>query len=54
MKQIPLTRGKFALVDDVDYERLIQTKWQAKPSTNTWYAKTTSPSPEKHTIYMHL
>lgn len=27
MKQIPLTKGKFALVDDEDFERISRWKW---------------------------
>jgi len=35
MKPIPLTQGKFALVDDEDYPNLIKYKWQY----NNGYAK---------------
>lgn len=43
MKTIPLTQGKVALVDDVDYEWAMQWKWQAyerklKYLPTQWYA----------------
>ena len=37
-KQIPLTQGKFAIVDDADFEWVNQWKWYAKKAYNTWYA----------------
>ena len=38
MKQIPLTQGKFAIVDDEDFERVNQFKWYAHKNCNTYYA----------------
>ncbi len=39
MKQVPLTRGMFALVDDEDFDRVSQFKWCARIGYNgNWYA----------------
>jgi hypothetical protein len=38
MKEIPLTQGKVALVDDEDFERVIQFKWHAIWDGFNWYA----------------
>lgn len=38
MKQIILTKGKVALVDDADYDWLNQWKWYASKGGNTFYA----------------
>lgn len=43
MKEIPLTQGKVALVDDEDYVRVCNLgKWQAMRGRYTWYARTDS------------
>jgi len=39
MKEIQLTRGYIALVDDEDFERVNQYKWQSIICTHTVYAK---------------
>lgn len=44
MKEIPLTKGKVALVDDEDYERISRWKWHYTPNG---YAAHTIWSPEK-------
>lgn len=40
MKEIPLTQGKVALVDDADFEHLSKFKWCAVEDNRTWYART--------------
>ena len=44
MKEIKLTQGKVALVDDEDFERVSQFKWWASKPCKTWYAG--------HTIFL--
>lgn len=51
MKEIPLTRGYVALVDDDDYELVAPFNWCAHVTTNTVYARRTFNS--KPHIYLH-
>lgn len=56
MRQIPLTRGKFALVDDDMFDFLSQFKWLAIGGRPTWYAGrgiSTGIAYKGRTIYMH-
>ena len=50
MKEIFLTQGKVALVDDEDFERLNQFKWQAVKNGKTIYG---TRSKQQCIIYMH-
>jgi hypothetical protein len=49
MKEIPLTQGKVALVDNEDFEWLSQWKW----SYHGRYAKRNTSRPNQKTIRMH-
>lgn len=56
-KQIPLTRGLFAIVDDADFERVNQFKWHACKSRNTksiFYAQRHTPRPFRKLIILHI
>lgn len=56
MKQIPLTQGLFALVDDDDYEWLNQWKWCAAKDRNVFYARRNSKrvNGKQTPIHMHI
>lgn len=38
-REVPLSQGKVALVDDADYERVMRHKWCAVNNRGWWYAK---------------
>jgi hypothetical protein len=39
MRRLSLTKGKFALVDDEDYDILSQSHWCARTDGTNWYAE---------------
>ncbi len=59
MKYIPLTQGKFAIVDGENFNQLSKYKWHIVKARNTFYAarainhKTSNGKYKCETIYMH-
>lgn len=55
MKEIPLTKGKVAIVDDEDYDMLCAMKWRATECVNTFYASASLPrcAGVQKTVKMH-
>jgi hypothetical protein len=57
MREIPLTQGKVALVDDEDFENLSKYNWCARECRNRYYAVRNSPrdvvTHKQHNISMH-
>ena len=54
MREILLTQGKVALVDDADYEWLNQFKWQTSKAKHLFYAiRTIGTKPNQKIISMH-
>lgn len=54
MKEIQLTQGKIALVDDDIFDYINQWKWCAAKDNYTWYAmRTIGLRPFKTTVAMH-
>jgi hypothetical protein len=54
MREIKLTRGQAALVDDEDFESLNAHKWTAAKTRYTWYAqRTVGPRGGQRLVLMH-
>lgn len=49
---IPLTRGKFAIVDETDHALVARFNWRALKDGNTWYAAT-GGSRQSPFLFMH-
>lgn len=50
---IPLTRGKVAVIDFDDFEKVRGFKWHADQDGHTFYAKRAAPRPSKSKLMMH-
>lgn len=56
MKLIPLTQGKFTMVDDEDYEAMNSFKWYAHRNRRNWYAarNVTDANGKPGLLHMHI
>lgn len=57
MKKIPLTQGKYALVDDQDYDMLIKIKWCAERCSTVkenFYARNRALNIKMHRLILGL
>jgi hypothetical protein len=57
-RKIPLTQGKFAIVDQQDYERIAKYKWHVAKHGRSYYAQRGTGSAKsgkrkKHLVMMH-
>lgn len=51
---VPLTKGKSAVIDSVDAERVKQFNWYAvKDHGRSWRARSTIPGDSRHSIFLH-
>jgi len=54
LREILLTQGKVALVDDADYDYLMQWKWRAVKEYKRWYAvRSVRKNGERFLFWMH-
>jgi hypothetical protein len=54
MREIELTRGLFAIVDDIDYPLVAPFNWYAHSAHHTWYAVSRTSRKEDHKVFrMH-
>ena len=53
-KQIPLTQGRVAIVDDEDFDWLTQHKWYAHKVQGAYYAgRTVKGGPKQYVLHIH-
>jgi hypothetical protein len=54
VKRIPITKGKYTIVDDEDYELAVSQKWRGAKNGKAWYAfRQLGPAWNRKYIYLH-